>query len=55
MPNSLEEMSLKPGLYAFDEIVSKNVPDIIYVHIKEFVIDLCYQAGIDFEGEKQDL
>ncbi|MGA8212999.1 MAG: 3-oxoacyl-[acyl-carrier-protein] synthase III C-terminal domain-containing protein [Candidatus Sulfotelmatobacter sp.] len=55
VPNSLDEMSLKPGLYSFDEIVSKSVPDIIYVHVKEFVIDLCYQAGIDFDAEKQTL
>jgi alkylresorcinol/alkylpyrone synthase len=55
VPNSLDEMTLKPGLYSFDEMVSKNVPDIIYVHIKEFMIDLCHQAGIDFGAEKQDL
>lgn len=55
IPNSLEEMTLKPGLYSFDETVSKNVPDIIYLHVKEFVIDLCYQAGIEFEEEKPDL
>jgi alkylresorcinol/alkylpyrone synthase len=55
VPNSLDEMTLKPGLYSFDETVSKNVPDIIYVHVKEFVIDLCRQAGIDFDEEKQDL
>jgi len=55
VPNSLDEMTLKPGLYSFDEMVSKNVPDIIYVHIKEFMIDLCHQADIDFDAEKQDL
>jgi alkylresorcinol/alkylpyrone synthase len=55
VPNSLDEMTLKPGQYSFDETVSKNVPDIIYVHVKEFVIDLCRQAGIDFEEEKQGL
>jgi predicted naringenin-chalcone synthase len=55
VPNSLEEMSLKPGLYSFDEMVSKNVPGIIYVHVREFIIDLCYQAGIDFDAEKQGL
>jgi predicted naringenin-chalcone synthase len=55
VPNSLEEMSLKPGLYSFDETVSKSVPDIIYVHIKEFMIDLCHQTDIDFDAEKQDL
>jgi alkylresorcinol/alkylpyrone synthase len=55
VPNSLDEMTLKPGLYSFDEMVSKNVPDIIYVHVKEFMIDLCHQAGIDFDAEKQDL
>lgn len=54
-PNSLEEMTLKPGTYSFDETVSKNVPDIIYVHIKEFMEDLCERAGIDFEEEKEDL
>lgn len=55
VPNSLDEMTLKPGVYSFDETVSKNVPDIIYAHIKDFVIDLCLQAGIDFEAEKQDV
>jgi alkylresorcinol/alkylpyrone synthase len=55
VPNSLDEMTLKPGLYSFDEMVSKNVPDIIYVRIKEFMIDLCRQAGIDFDAEKEDL
>jgi len=54
-PNSLEEMTLRPGTYSFDETVSKNVPEIIYVHIKEFMIDLCRQAGLDFEAEKEDL
>jgi alkylresorcinol/alkylpyrone synthase len=55
VPNSLDEMTLKPAQYAFDETVSKNVPDIIYVHVKEFVVDLCRQAGIDFDAEKDDL
>lgn len=55
VPDSLDEMTLKPGIYSFDETVSKNVPDIIYAHIKDFVIDLCLQACIDFEAEKQDL
>ncbi len=55
VPNSLDEMTVKPGLYSFDEMVSKNVPDIIYAHIKEFMIDLCHQARIDFNAEKQDL
>jgi alkylresorcinol/alkylpyrone synthase len=54
-PNSLDEMTLRPGTYSFDETVSKNVPDIIYVHIKEFMIDLCRQAGIDFDERKEDL
>jgi alkylresorcinol/alkylpyrone synthase len=55
VPNSLNEMTLKPGTYSFDETVSKNVPEIIYLHIKEFVIDLCHRAGIEFDEEKQDL
>jgi alkylresorcinol/alkylpyrone synthase len=55
VPNSLDEMSLRPGLYSFDEMVSKKVPDTIYVHIREFMIDLCHQAAIDFHAEKQDL
>jgi alkylresorcinol/alkylpyrone synthase len=55
VPNSLDEMTLKPAQYSFDETVSKNVPDIIYLHVKDFVVDLCFQAGIDFEAEKQDL
>jgi len=55
VPNSLDEMTLKPGLYSFDETVSKNVPDIIYIQVREFIIDLCNQAGIDFDCEKEDL
>jgi alkylresorcinol/alkylpyrone synthase len=55
VPNSLDEMTLKPAQYSFDETVSKNVPDIIYLHIKAFVTELCDQAGIDFEEEKEDL
>jgi alkylresorcinol/alkylpyrone synthase len=55
VPNSLDEMTLRPGLYSFDETVSKNVPDIIYLHTREFIVDLCLQAGIDFEAEKEDL
>ncbi|HTU40064.1 MAG TPA: 3-oxoacyl-[acyl-carrier-protein] synthase III C-terminal domain-containing protein [Candidatus Aquilonibacter sp.] len=55
VPNSLDEMTLKPGLYSFDETVSKNVPDIIYTHVKQFMVDLCLQAGIDFEAEKEEL
>jgi alkylresorcinol/alkylpyrone synthase len=48
-------MTLKPAQYSFDETVSKNVPDIIYAHVREFVVDLCRQAGIDFDVEKEDL
>jgi alkylresorcinol/alkylpyrone synthase len=55
VPNSLDEMTLKPGLYSFDETISKNVPDIIYIHVKQFMSDLCHQAGIDFDAEKDDL
>jgi alkylresorcinol/alkylpyrone synthase len=55
VPNSLDEMTLKPGLYSFDETVSKKVPDIIYIQVKEFIVDLCLEAGIDFDAEKQDL
>ncbi|MGC1370868.1 MAG: 3-oxoacyl-[acyl-carrier-protein] synthase III C-terminal domain-containing protein, partial [Candidatus Sulfotelmatobacter sp.] len=55
VPDSLDEMTLRPGLYSFDETVSKKVPDIIYIHVKQFMIDLCLQAGIDFEAEKEDL
>jgi alkylresorcinol/alkylpyrone synthase len=55
VPNSLDEMTLKPGVYSFDETVSKSVPEIIYNHVREFVVDLCLQAGIDFGAEKEDL
>ena len=54
-PNSLDEMTLRPGQYSFDETVSKKVPDIIYAHVEEFMVDLCRQAGIDFDEEKEDL
>ena len=35
-------------------MVSKNVPDIIYVHVKEFIIDLCNQED-HFDAEKLNL
>jgi alkylresorcinol/alkylpyrone synthase len=52
LPDSLPEMTLRPGPFQFDMSLSKKVPVLIRNTIDEFVRSLCAQAGIDFEREK---
>jgi alkylresorcinol/alkylpyrone synthase len=53
LPDSLPEMTLRPGPLQFDMSLSKRVPFLIRDSIEGFVLALCEQAGIDFESEKQ--
>ncbi len=55
LPNSLPEMTLRPGPLQFDMSLSKKVPFLIRDSIVEFVKSLCSQAGIDFERGKADM
>lgn len=55
LPNSLPEMTLRPGPFQFDMSLSKKVPFLIRDAIAEFVISLCGQAGVDFEGAKETM
>lgn len=55
LPDSQEDMKLEPGPYRFDMYLSKNVPLLIQQSIYPFVVNLCRQAGIDFEAEKENL
>jgi alkylresorcinol/alkylpyrone synthase len=52
LPDSLGEMTLRPGPLQFDMSLSKKVPFLIRDSIAEFVTSLCAQAGVDFEREK---
>ncbi|MEO7202798.1 MAG: 3-oxoacyl-[acyl-carrier-protein] synthase III C-terminal domain-containing protein [Candidatus Tumulicola sp.] len=52
LPDSLPEMTLRPGPLQFDMSLSKRVPFLIRDSIAGFVTALCDQAGIDFEAEK---
>ncbi len=53
LPDSLPEMTLRPGPLQFDMSLSKRVPFLIRDSIEGFVHALCEQAGVDFETEKQ--
>jgi alkylresorcinol/alkylpyrone synthase len=55
LPNSLPEMTLRPGPLQFDMSLSKRVPFLIRDSIAEFVTSICAQAGVDFEREKSKL
>jgi predicted naringenin-chalcone synthase len=55
LPDSLPEMTLRPGPFQFDMSLSKRVPVLIRNTIDEFVQALCAQAGIDFENEKSSM
>ena len=55
LPDSLPEMTLRPGPFQFDMSLSKRVPVLIRNTIDEFVHSLCAQAGIDFESEKASM
>jgi predicted naringenin-chalcone synthase len=55
LPNSLPEMTLRPGPLQFDMSLSKRVPFLIRDSIAEFVTSICAQAGVDFEREKSKM
>jgi alkylresorcinol/alkylpyrone synthase len=55
LPESLPEMTLRPGPLQFDMSLSKRVPFLIRDSIEEFVTSLCAQAGVDFEAAKADM
>lgn len=52
LPDSLPEMTLRPGPLQFDMSLSKRVPFMIRDSIKDFVESICGQVGLDFEREK---
>lgn len=55
LPQSLPEMTLRPGPFQFDMSLSKKVPFLIRDNVAEFVTSLCEQAGIELESEKHDM
>ncbi len=52
LPDSLPEMTLRPGPLQFDMSLSKRVPFMIRDSIADFVTGICAQVGLDFEREK---
>ncbi len=52
LPDSLSEMTLRPGPLQFDMSLSKRVPFMIRDSIADFVVSICAQVGLDFESEK---
>ncbi len=52
LPDSLPEMTLRPGPLQFDMSLSKRVPFMIRDSIADFVRKICAQVGLDFEREK---
>ncbi|HVN68224.1 MAG TPA: 3-oxoacyl-[acyl-carrier-protein] synthase III C-terminal domain-containing protein [Candidatus Binatia bacterium] len=55
LPDSLPEMTLRPGPLQFDMSLSKRVPFMIRDSIADFVRSICGQVGLDFEREKASL
>lgn len=55
LPDSLAEMTLRPGPLQFDMSLSKKVPFLIRDSIETFVASLCARAGLDFEREKASM
>ena len=55
LPESLPEMTLRPGPLQFDMSLSKRVPFMIRDSIAEFVTAICEQIGLDFEREKSSM
>src|SRR5580698_5978540 len=55
LPDSLPEMTLRPGPLQFDMSLSKKVPFLIRDSIGDFVTAICGQVGIDFEREKASM
>jgi alkylresorcinol/alkylpyrone synthase len=52
LPDSLPEMTLRPGPLQFDMSLSKKVPFMIRDSIGDFIASICGQVGLDFEREK---
>jgi alkylresorcinol/alkylpyrone synthase len=55
LPDSLPEMTLRPGPLQFDMSLSKRVPFLIRDSIADFVHSVAAQAGVDFEREKSQM
>ncbi|MGA8535575.1 MAG: 3-oxoacyl-[acyl-carrier-protein] synthase III C-terminal domain-containing protein [Candidatus Tumulicola sp.] len=55
LPDSLPDMTLRPGPLQFDMSLSKKVPFLIRDSIADFVVSLSQQAGVDFEREKSEM
>ncbi len=55
LPDSLPEMTLRPGPLQFDMSLSKRVPFMIRDAIADFVAGICEQVGLDFEREKHTM
>lgn len=55
LPDSLPEMTLRPGPLQFDMSLSKRVPFLIRDSIADFVESVSAQAGVDFEREKSQM
>ncbi len=55
LPDSLPEMTLRPGPLQFDMSLSKRVPFLIRDSIADFVKSVSQQAGVDFEREKSQM
>ncbi|MGC1380490.1 MAG: 3-oxoacyl-[acyl-carrier-protein] synthase III C-terminal domain-containing protein [Candidatus Baltobacteraceae bacterium] len=55
LPDSLPEMTLRPGPLQFDMSLSKRVPFLIRDSIGNFVTSICAQVGLDFEREKSTM
>jgi alkylresorcinol/alkylpyrone synthase len=55
LPDSLPEMTLRPGPFQFDMSLSKRVPFMIRDSIADFVRSICTQVGLDFEREKSTM
>jgi alkylresorcinol/alkylpyrone synthase len=55
LPDSLPEMTLRPGPLQFDMSLSKRVPFMIRDSIVDFVRELCVRADLDFERDKSTM
>ncbi|HLX25588.1 MAG TPA: 3-oxoacyl-[acyl-carrier-protein] synthase III C-terminal domain-containing protein, partial [Candidatus Cybelea sp.] len=55
LPESLPEMTLRPGPLQFDMSLSKRVPFLIRDSILDFFSSLCAQADVDFESAKSQM
>ncbi len=55
LPDSLPEMTLRPGPLQFDMSLSKRVPFMIRDSISDFVRAVCASVGLDFDAEKDKM